>query len=134
MHLEIETQCPFNLQELTNVINEQYGLPLWLTYGLFAIGTVLLGALLGLCFVCVVDVIFPAKGMHRKSFTAIRDDDDKNDANKDDIEDDLDETTVSDEDNPSETDTKNVDDEKEASDSDSKKPKSNAHTYIIIIC
>lgn len=106
------------------MINEQYGLPLWLTYGLFAIGTVLLGALLGLCFVCVVDVIFPAKGIHRKSFTAIRDDDDKNDANKEDIEDDLDETTLSDEDNPSETETKNPTDEKEADDTDSKKPQS----------
>lgn len=78
---------------------------MWVTYGIFAIGTVLLGALLGLCFVCIVDVIFPAKGIHRKSFAEVNAEDKEN-SNKDDIEDDLDETSVSDEENQSESEVK----------------------------
>lgn len=95
----------FIIQELTNVVNEQYGFPMWVTYGIFAIGTVLLGALLGLCFVCIVDVIFPAKGIHRKSFAEVNAEDKEN-TNKDDIEDDLDEASSSadEEENLSESD------------------------------
>lgn len=40
---------------------EEYGLPFWASYVLFALATILLGALLGLIIVCIIDLLFPAK-------------------------------------------------------------------------
>lgn len=46
-----------------------YGMPPWLTYVLFAIITILLGALLGLILVSIIDLIFPPVSQNsRKSF------------------------------------------------------------------
>lgn len=57
---------------------------MWLAYGVFAIATILLGALLGLIFVCVADFIFPPKELKRKSFS--KDETNEDDLVKDEIE------------------------------------------------
>lgn len=51
------------------MLSKEYGLPVWGTYALFAIGTILLGAILGLILVCVIDFMFPPKSAQRKSFS-----------------------------------------------------------------
>lgn len=50
-------------------MNKEYGLPTWASYGLFAIVTIILGALVGLSLVCVIDFICPQKPMQRQSFS-----------------------------------------------------------------
>jgi len=73
-------------------------IPSWASYVLFAIVTILLGALIGLLFVCIVDFIFPPKHLPRKSFAQSNDATD-NVADVDDIpEDDLDDLSSSSED------------------------------------
>jgi flagellar biosynthesis/type III secretory pathway M-ring protein FliF/YscJ len=47
---------------------KEYGLPAWGSYVLFAVATILLGAILGLLLVCVIDFIFPPKHTQRGSF------------------------------------------------------------------
>lgn len=47
------------LKEVNNVMLIDYGMPPWLTYVLFAIVTILLGALLGLILVSIFDLIIP---------------------------------------------------------------------------
>lgn len=57
------------LKEVNNVMLVDYGMPPWLTYVLFAIVTILLGALLGLILVSIIDLIFPPVSQNtRKSF------------------------------------------------------------------
>lgn len=55
------------LKEVNNVMLVDYGMPPWLTYVLFAIVTILLGALLGLLLVSIIDLIFPSQSS-RQSF------------------------------------------------------------------
>lgn len=57
------------LKELNNTLLKDYGLPTWASYGLFAIITIILGALVGLLLVCVIDFICPQKPMQRQSFS-----------------------------------------------------------------
>lgn len=57
------------LKEVNTMLSKEYGLPVWGTYALFAIGTILLGAILGLILVCVIDFMFPPKSAQRKSFS-----------------------------------------------------------------
>lgn len=58
------------LKEVNNVMLVDYGMPPWLTYVLFAIVTILLGALLGLVLVSIIDLIFPPVSQNsRKSFS-----------------------------------------------------------------
>lgn len=47
------------LKEINNIMLIDYGLPPWVTYVLFAIATILLGALLGLVLVSIIDLFFP---------------------------------------------------------------------------
>lgn len=56
------------LKDLNTYLLEQYSIPSWASYVLFAIVTILMGALIGLLFVCIVDFIFPPKHLQRKSF------------------------------------------------------------------
>jgi hypothetical protein len=49
------------LRAVHNRLVEDYGLPYWASYLLFAFATILLGALLGLLIVCCIDIVFPAK-------------------------------------------------------------------------
>lgn len=57
------------LQEVNVMLSKEYGLPPWGSYALFAVGTILLGAILGLILVCVIDFMFPPKSAQRKSFS-----------------------------------------------------------------
>ncbi|KAJ8678970.1 hypothetical protein QAD02_014757 [Eretmocerus hayati] len=41
---------------------EDFGLPTWGSYLIFAIATIVVGAILGLLIVCVIDFIYPPKG------------------------------------------------------------------------
>ncbi|RWS09138.1 thioredoxin-related transmembrane protein 1-like protein [Dinothrombium tinctorium] len=49
------------LRTVHNRLVEDYGVPYWGSYVLFAFATILLGALLGLLIVCFIDLVFPAK-------------------------------------------------------------------------
>lgn len=58
------------LKEVNNVMLVDYGLPPWVTYVLFAIATILLGAILGLVLVSIIDLFFPPVPRNsRKSFS-----------------------------------------------------------------
>lgn len=56
-------------KEVNVMLSKEYGLPTWGSYALFAVGTILLGAILGLILVCVIDFMFPPKSAQRKSFS-----------------------------------------------------------------
>ena len=49
------------LRAVHNRLVEEYGIPQWGSYVLFAFATILLGALLGLLIVCMIDLFFPAR-------------------------------------------------------------------------
>lgn len=51
---------------------KEYGLPVWGSYALFAIGTILLGAVVGLILVCIIDIIWPQRAVPRQSFTQLQ--------------------------------------------------------------
>ncbi|XP_058058580.1 thioredoxin-related transmembrane protein 1 [Anopheles bellator] len=57
------------LKELNTMLLKEYGLPVWGSYALFGIGTVLLGAIFGLILVCIIDCLFPPKSGQRQSFS-----------------------------------------------------------------
>lgn len=65
-----------------------YGLPSWMTYVLFGLATILLGALLGLVLVSIIDLIFPPVSQNsRKSFSQAKaTDEDARDEIEDDAE------------------------------------------------
>lgn len=48
------------LRAVHNRLVEEYGIPYWGSYILFAFGTIFMGALLGLLIVFVIDFFFPA--------------------------------------------------------------------------
>lgn len=49
------------LRQIHNHLMEHYGMPQWGSYLIFALATIILGALLGLILVCVIDFIYPPK-------------------------------------------------------------------------
>nr|XP_053646219.1 thioredoxin-related transmembrane protein 1-like [Cherax quadricarinatus] len=49
------------LRSVHSVLVEDYGLPTWGSYLVFALATILVGALLGLILVCIIDFVFPPK-------------------------------------------------------------------------
>ncbi|XP_018569193.1 thioredoxin-related transmembrane protein 1 [Anoplophora glabripennis] len=49
------------LRQIHNKLTEEYGLPTVGSYLIFAIATIILGALLGLILVCAIDLIYPPK-------------------------------------------------------------------------
>ncbi|XP_049882330.1 thioredoxin-related transmembrane protein 1-like [Pectinophora gossypiella] len=49
------------LRSVHTMLMEQYGLPTWGSYLIFAIGTILIGALLGLLLVCIIDLLYPPR-------------------------------------------------------------------------
>lgn len=49
------------LRQIHNKLTEEYGLPSVGSYLIFALATIILGALLGLILVCAIDLIFPPK-------------------------------------------------------------------------
>ncbi|CAH2061811.1 unnamed protein product, partial [Iphiclides podalirius] len=48
-----------SLRSVHTMLMETYGLPTWGSYLIFALVTILVGALLGLILVCVVDLLYP---------------------------------------------------------------------------
>jgi hypothetical protein len=60
------------LKELNNTLSESYGLPTWVSYGLFAVATIILGAVVGLILVCIIDFIWPQKPMQRQNFAQVQ--------------------------------------------------------------
>ncbi|XP_049775298.1 thioredoxin-related transmembrane protein 1 [Schistocerca cancellata] len=57
------------LRALHNKLMEDYGLPTWGSYLIFAVATIFLGAMLGLMLVCVIDFIYPPKPLVVKTVT-----------------------------------------------------------------
>ncbi|XP_057342056.1 thioredoxin-related transmembrane protein 1-like [Microplitis mediator] len=49
------------LRSIHNQLMENYGLPTWGSYLIFAVATIIMGAVLGLVIVCVIDFISPPK-------------------------------------------------------------------------
>ncbi|XP_004517366.1 thioredoxin-related transmembrane protein 1 isoform X2 [Ceratitis capitata] len=60
------------LKDFNVRLQEEYGLPTWGSYALFAIGTIFVGAALGLLLVCVVDFLYPPKKSQRQSFSEFK--------------------------------------------------------------
>lgn len=56
------------LQEFNAVLQQEYGLPSWGAYALFAVGTIFVGAILGLTLVCLIDLLYPPKKTQRQSY------------------------------------------------------------------
>ncbi|KAH7941782.1 hypothetical protein HPB49_017454 [Dermacentor silvarum] len=50
-----------SLRALHTTLVDYYGIPYWGSYILFALGTIVIGAVLGLLIVCIIDTVFPAK-------------------------------------------------------------------------
>ncbi|KAB0792434.1 hypothetical protein PPYR_14393 [Photinus pyralis] len=57
----------FKLSQLLRGIHthlmEEFGLPTWGSYLIFAVATIVLGALLGLVLVCIIDLVYPPKSI-----------------------------------------------------------------------
>jgi len=49
------------LRSLHSKLIEEYGVPYWGSYLIFALATILIGAILGLVLVCIIDFVFPPK-------------------------------------------------------------------------
>lgn len=78
------------LKDFNSRLQEEYGLPTWGSYALFAIATIFVGAALGLILVCVVDFLLPPKKTQRQSFSETKERTDLNgveDIANDEIED-----------------------------------------------
>ncbi|KAM8711139.1 hypothetical protein ACLKA7_000298 [Drosophila subpalustris] len=79
------------LKDFNARLQEEYGLPTWGSYALFAIATIFVGAALGLMLVCIVDFVYPPKKTQRQSFSESQDNlaQDVEDLATEDIEDDV---------------------------------------------
>lgn len=109
------------LKEFNGRLQEEYGLPSWGSYALFAIGTIFVGAVLGLLLVCVVDFIFPPKKASRQSFSEARENakHDIEDLANDEIEDDAADEQASDDEDDNDDDDEQDNDSEKHEDSDS---------------
>ncbi|XP_066156857.1 thioredoxin-related transmembrane protein 1 [Euwallacea fornicatus] len=78
------------LRQIHNKFTNEYGLPTMVSYLIFAFGTIVLGAFLGLFLVCLIDFIFPPKQpASTKGSGDQKDKDSDNELNDEDIKDDL---------------------------------------------
>ncbi|KAH8272876.1 hypothetical protein KR018_006663 [Drosophila ironensis] len=66
-HILKQTQKLF--KDFNGRLQQEYGLPTWGSYALFAIATIFVGAALGLILVCLVDFVYPPKKSQRQSFS-----------------------------------------------------------------
>lgn len=55
------------LRGIHNKLLEDIGLPTWGSYLIFAVATIILGAILGLFIVCLIDFIYPPKPVQQQS-------------------------------------------------------------------
>ncbi|XP_046818331.1 thioredoxin-related transmembrane protein 1 [Vespa crabro] len=51
------------LRGIHNNLTEDFGLPTWGSYLIFAIATIILGAILGIIIICLIDLIYPPKSI-----------------------------------------------------------------------
>ncbi|KAM7342847.1 thioredoxin-related transmembrane protein 1 isoform 1-T2 [Cochliomyia hominivorax] len=119
------------LKDFNGRLQEEYGLPTWGSYALFTIGTVFVGAALGLILVCVVDFLYPPKKLQRQSFSESKENskNDVEDIANDEIEDDRPQNEYNDEDDDEAVDEENEDNENSSSEekqsqSESEEPES----------
>jgi len=102
------------LRAIHTSLIEEYGLPYWGSYIVFALATVIIGALLGLILVCVVDFVFPprtAASAHdnAEKLKANENDQDIMDDEHDDNSEDMDEDLSQDDDEGSQTEGESQD-------------------------
>ncbi|XP_068144905.1 thioredoxin-related transmembrane protein 1 isoform X2 [Drosophila tropicalis] len=92
------------LKDFNGRLQEEYGLPTWGSYALFAIATIFVGAALGLLLVCLVDFVYPPKKSQRQSFSESQDNlaEGVEDLATEDIEDDENEDAEAEEENDEE--------------------------------
>ncbi|KDR13281.1 thioredoxin-related transmembrane protein 1-like [Zootermopsis nevadensis] len=57
------------LRAVHNKLMEDYGIPTWGSYLIFAVVTIIIGALLGFVLVCMIDLIYPPKPMQVQTTT-----------------------------------------------------------------
>nr|CAD7574719.1 unnamed protein product [Timema californicum] len=60
------------LRTVHNTLMEEYGLPTWGSYLIFAVATIFIGALLGLMLVCLIDLIYPPKPVPGRSSVQLK--------------------------------------------------------------
>ncbi|XP_058451507.1 thioredoxin-related transmembrane protein 1 isoform X2 [Malaya genurostris] len=117
------------LKEVNVMLSKEYGLPTWASYALFAIGTILLGAILGLILVCIIDFMFPPKSAQRKSFSehkkSLKHDSVHDELKGDELEDEDEQAGVQDEEENEDGDDETSEGEKNSgSDSEEEEPES----------
>ncbi|KAH8405592.1 hypothetical protein KR215_003775, partial [Drosophila sulfurigaster] len=103
-------------------LQEEYGLPTWGSYALFAIATIFVGAALGLMLVCIVDFVYPPKKSPRQSFSESQDNLAKGveDLATEEIEDDEDDNAVEEEDGNSDDDAEEDQEEEDEEEQETK--------------
>ncbi|KAI5638248.1 thioredoxin domain-containing protein [Phthorimaea operculella] len=111
------------LRSVHTTLMEQYGLPTWGSYLIFAIATIFIGALLGLVLVCIIDLLYPPRRHDKQLVTQAEIDkarggksSDDEELINDDIVDDKEENSDAERNSP--PDTSEDDEAKKASESD----------------
>ncbi|XP_013178680.1 PREDICTED: thioredoxin-related transmembrane protein 1-like [Papilio xuthus] len=77
------------LRSVHTMLMETYGLPTWGSYLIFAVGTIFIGALLGLMLVCIIDLLYPPRRPDKVTVSIAEAEQRKKDANKSDDEQEL---------------------------------------------
>merc|ERR1719278_641707 len=62
------------LRNVHSTLTEEYEFPYWVSYVAFAVATILLGGILGLCLVCCIDCVFPPRREDQHHSHPARDD------------------------------------------------------------
>jgi len=53
----------YQIRSMHTYLVDQMGIPYWASYGLFALATIVLGAVLGLLIVACIDLVYPSKAL-----------------------------------------------------------------------
>ncbi len=109
---------------MNNTLLKEYGLPVWASYAIFAIATILLGALVGLFLVCIIDFIWPQKHVQRQTFSEQKEKDkfnDNEDIKGDELLDDEEEDETSESEKISGSDSDEIESDKDKGDKASPK-------------
>lgn len=116
------------LKDFNGRLQEEYGLPTWGSYALFTIGTIFVGAALGLMLVCVVDFLYPPKKLQRQSFSESKENsrNDIEDIANDEIEDDRPQND--DEDDEDDDDEEVIDEEEDDNENASTEDEKQTHS------
>lgn len=65
------------LRNIHTQITEEYGIPYWGSYLLFAVATIVIGAVLGLVLVFLIDCFYPSKVSTKKTIVEVVSDNDQ---------------------------------------------------------